>query len=131
MSHHPATSEEGHSNRVTSDTCLEELVRQTLGTAVNHLKSRGLNAQGYIAFGRIVDAVSHHAEAFEADIVMVGHRAKTRFTRWWHDFPLHAELAERLPGSTIVTVTLPSGIVQVECPGLARLRSRPTVIGLE
>src|SRR5579863_7842218 len=43
-------------------TCLEELLRQALETAVNSLKIKGVNARGYVAFGRTVDAISRHAK---------------------------------------------------------------------
>jgi nucleotide-binding universal stress UspA family protein len=89
-------------------TCLEELARRALGMAVDHLTNKGVNANGYVAFGRTVNAISRYAEALAPDFVIVGHRPRNTIPRWWRDRPVHADLAERLFGSTIVTVTLPS-----------------------
>lgn len=86
---------------------LEELARHTLQTAIGKLADDGVTAHGYVTFGRTVDAVSRHAAAFNPDIVVVGHRTQTGLSRWWGERPVHLDLAERLRGSTIVTVTLP------------------------
>ncbi|WP_073428947.1 universal stress protein [Paraburkholderia terricola] len=86
---------------------LEELARHTLGTAICKLADNGITAHGHIVFGRTVDAVSRHAASFNSDIVVVGHRTQKGLARWWRERPIHLDLAERLCGSTIITVTLP------------------------
>lgn len=90
-------------------TYLEEVARRALKTAIDHLTNKGITANGKVAFGRTVDTITRYAEASAPDIVIVGHRPRNAVPRWWRDRPVHADLAERLHGSTIVTVTLPSG----------------------
>ncbi|MFM0075958.1 universal stress protein [Paraburkholderia sediminicola] len=87
---------------------LEESARHTLRIAIGKLADNGISAHGYVTFGRTVDAVSRHAATFNSDIVVLGHRTRKGLSRWWSDRPVHLDLAERLIGSTIVTVTLPS-----------------------
>ncbi|HZZ12850.1 MAG TPA: universal stress protein [Paraburkholderia sp.] len=86
---------------------LEEAARHTLRTAIGKLADGGVSAHGYLTFGRTVDAVSRHAATFNSNIVVLGHRAQKGLSRWFRDRPAHLDLADRLPGSTIVTVTLP------------------------
>ncbi|WP_267939403.1 universal stress protein [Paraburkholderia flagellata] len=86
---------------------LEETARNTLRSAIEKLAVTGVSARGYILFGRTVDAVFRHATAFSSDVVVVGHRTPRGFWRWWRgERPVHVDLAERLRGPTIVTVTL-------------------------
>ena len=87
--------------------CLGEFAERALEAAIDHLASKGVNAEGNVAFGRTVDAIARYAETLDPDIVIVGHRSRHKVPRWWRDRAVHAELAERLHGSTIVTVTLP------------------------
>ncbi|MEX3981090.1 universal stress protein [Paraburkholderia sp. EG287A] len=87
-------------------THLEEIARNTLSDAVSQLASIGIAANGYVKYGRIADVVARHAQTFNPDLIVLGHRARAR--RWWSGRPAHADLAERLCGTTIVTVTLAS-----------------------
>lgn len=106
-----SVSANAHSAGMLSDLAysrLEELARDALRSAISKLADNGVTAHGYITFGRIADAVSRHAENFNSDIVVVGHRNQKGLARWWGERPVHLDLAERLGGSTIVTVTLPS-----------------------
>jgi nucleotide-binding universal stress UspA family protein len=88
-------------------THLEEAARHTLHTAVGKLAENGVTAHGYLCIGRTVDAVSRHAVASRSDIVVVGHRSRRGLSRWFGQRPLHLDLAERLRGSALVTVTVP------------------------
>ncbi|MFM0471400.1 universal stress protein [Paraburkholderia strydomiana] len=100
-----------HSAGMLSDLAysrLEEFARHTLQTAIGKLADSGVTAHGYLTFGRTADAVSRHAANFNSDIVVVGHRTQKGLLRWLGERPVHLDLAERLRGSTIVTVTLPS-----------------------
>ena len=87
-------------------THLEEIARNTLSDAISQLASIGIAANGYVKYGRIADVVARHAQTFNPDLIVLGHRARAR--RWWSERPAHADLAERLCGTTIVTVTLAS-----------------------
>ncbi|WP_251031334.1 universal stress protein [Paraburkholderia strydomiana] len=85
----------------------EEVARHTLHIAIAKLAQNGVTAHGYIYFEHIVDAVSRHAAALSSNMVVVGHRRRSRLSRWLGQRPVHLDLADRLSGSTVVTVTLP------------------------
>jgi len=89
-------------------THLEEIARNTLSDAVMQLANIGIAANGYVKYGRIADVVARHAQTFNPDLIVLGHRARARRPRWWSERPAHVDLAERLCGTTIVTVTLAS-----------------------
>lgn len=105
-----AESANAHCAGLLSDLAfhrLEELARSTLDHAVRQLTGDGIVASGYVSFGRLNDVVLRHTQAFNPDLVVVGHRAQARRSRWWGSRSAHHELTERLGGTTIVTVTLP------------------------
>ncbi|WP_245623830.1 universal stress protein [Paraburkholderia nodosa] len=85
---------------------LEEIARNTLSDAVAQLAKIGIAANGCVKYGRIADVVARHAQTVNPDLIVLGHRARAR--RWWSGRPAHVDLAERLCGTTIVTVTLAS-----------------------
>ncbi|QGZ60169.1 universal stress protein [Paraburkholderia acidiphila] len=87
-------------------THLEEMARSTLGDAVAQLANIGITANGYVKYGRIADVVARHAQTFNPDLIVLGHRARAGRSRWWRVRPAHVDLAERLCGTTIVTVTV-------------------------
>jgi hypothetical protein len=86
---------------------LEQDARSALTEAINQLGAQGVAAQGHIAFGNVADAISRSVALLKSSVVVVGHRARnrTRFARWIGDRSVHSDLAERLPASTLVTVT--------------------------
>jgi len=86
---------------------LEDLARRTLTTAVDELIQHGVTAHGYLSFGRKADAIFRHATSSPPGIVVIGHRLQSGLARWWGERPVHVDLADRLRGATIVTVTLP------------------------
>ncbi|MEM5344193.1 universal stress protein [Paraburkholderia azotifigens] len=86
---------------------MEEHARHALDAAVGHLANAGISAYGHLKYGRPADVISLHVAAFHADIVVIGHRVQKGLARWWGERPVHLDLAERLRGSTIVTVTPP------------------------
>jgi nucleotide-binding universal stress UspA family protein len=105
-----AESANAHCGGLLSDLAfhrLEELARSTLDHAVSQLTGDGIVASGYVSFGRLNDVVLRHTQAFNPDLVVVGHRPQARRSRWWRSRAAHHELTERLCGTTIVTVTLP------------------------
>ncbi|WP_243468767.1 universal stress protein [Paraburkholderia sp. PGU19] len=86
---------------------MEAHAQHALDVAVTHLMNLGVTAHGFIKFGRTIDVVPLHVAAFHADIVVIGHRARSGFARWWGERPVHLDLAERLRGAAIVAVTAP------------------------
>ncbi len=89
-------------------THIEEHARNALNDAVSQLADIGIAANGYVKFGRIAEVVTRHAQSFNPDLIVLGHRARAKRPAWWSERPAHVDLAERLRGSTIVTVTLAS-----------------------
>jgi nucleotide-binding universal stress UspA family protein len=89
-------------------THIEEHARDTLNDAVNHLTNAGIAANGYVKFGRVAEVVVRHAQIFNPDLIVLGHRSRTKRAAWWRERPAHVDLTERLSGTTIVTVTLAS-----------------------
>jgi hypothetical protein len=86
-------------------TQLQLLAREAVENATSRLEHHGIDAHGHVAFGRTLDTLPMHANMLRSDMVMIGHRACERVFRWWGERPIHAGLAERLKGVTIVTVT--------------------------
>ncbi len=87
-------------------THMEEHARHTLSDAVSQLEKIGIAANGYVKFGSIAEVVTHHAQTFNPDLIVLGHRSQGKRAAWWSERPAHVHLAERLRGTTIVTVTL-------------------------
>lgn len=85
---------------------MEELAGGTLRDAIARLDAIGVCAQGHVVFGRVVDAIPRHAARFSSDLVIIGYRAPRRLRWWYAARPVHLDLAERMKGSTIVTVTV-------------------------
>ncbi|MBP0594159.1 universal stress protein [Paraburkholderia sp. LEh10] len=84
---------------------LEANARSALKDAIDELGMNGIFARGHLVFGHAADAISQMLELLSADLIVVGHRAKTGFARWYGSRPLHLDLLERLKGAMIVTVT--------------------------
>ncbi|WP_233873181.1 universal stress protein [Paraburkholderia adhaesiva] len=84
---------------------MEENARVDLKYALDELGLNGVVARGHVAFGDTAYAISQMIEQLNSDLIVVGHRAKTGLARWYSARPLHIDLAERLKGATIVTVT--------------------------
>ncbi|WP_321803773.1 universal stress protein [Burkholderia sp. BCC1993] len=87
---------------------LEEFARDELQRAVGKLADDGIVARGFVRFGRTADAVAAHALTTRPDLVVVGHRARSGFARWWRERPAHFDLAERLRGAALIVVTVSS-----------------------
>ncbi|KWA28573.1 universal stress protein [Burkholderia territorii] len=86
---------------------LEEFARDALRRAIGKLEDDGIDARGFLRFGRAADAVAAHALTTRPDMVVVGHRASSGFARWWRERPVHFDLAERLRGAALIVVTVP------------------------
>ena len=84
---------------------LEANARSALKDAIDELGVNGIFARGHVVFGQAADAISRMIELLSSDLIVVGHRAKTGFARWYGGRPLHLDLLERLKGAMIVTVT--------------------------
>lgn len=77
-----------------------------LDEGVSWLRERGLRAEGSIAFGDAVDEIVRAAHRLRPDLIVVGHRQRSRIARWWSDDE-DATLLDRLPCSVLVAVAPP------------------------
>ncbi|CAN7797042.1 universal stress protein [Paraburkholderia hospita] len=84
---------------------MEANARSDLKDAIDELNTNGIFARGHVVFGHAADAIPQLLERLSADMIVVGHRVKTGFARWYGGRPLHIDLLDRLKGATIVTVT--------------------------
>ncbi|MGE5649754.1 MAG: universal stress protein [Bacillota bacterium] len=78
-----------------------------LKEGVAWLKERGLDAHGYIAFGDPIAQIDACARALGVDLIVLGHRHRSRLARWWSDAE-DATLLERAPCSILVAVAPPA-----------------------
>jgi nucleotide-binding universal stress UspA family protein len=83
--------------------CEDEEAMRILQEGVAWLKERGLQAQGYIAFGNPIDRIDATARQLGVDLIVVGHRKRTRLARWWSDSE-DATLLDRAPCSILVSM---------------------------
>ncbi len=54
-----------------------------LELGLSRLRALGLAASGTIDSGNPAQVIAAHAQAFHADLVMVGHRRQSLLDRWW------------------------------------------------
>ena len=54
-----------------------------LDEGVQWLRDRGVSATGSLEYGRAVDCIAATAERIGADLIVVGHRNRSRLARWW------------------------------------------------
>ncbi len=85
---------------------MEEQAHSALKDAIDELGLNGAVARGHIMFGRVTDSILRTIQLLKSDVIVVGHRARTRLARWYGDRPVHADLVDKLKGPMIVTVTL-------------------------
>lgn len=83
----------------------EEALR-ILNEGVAWLKERCLDAHGYIAFGDPIEQIDATARSLGIDLIVLGHRHRSRLARWWSDSE-NATLLERAPCSILVAVAPP------------------------
>lgn len=83
----------------------EEAAR-ILKEGVAWLKERSLNAHGYIAFGDPIEQIDSAARKLGVDLIVLGHRRRSRLARWWSGSE-DATLLERAPCSILVAMSPP------------------------
>jgi len=83
----------------------EEMVRVDgiLAEGVALLQSQGLTARGHRRTGEPVLEISRMAAELEVDLVVVGHRPRSRLARWWHG-SVGTTLLEELSCSILVAM---------------------------
>jgi len=73
----------------------EDEHRRSVDECVARLKARGVEAEGFIGRGDIIDVIATYSRNLEVDLVVVGHYPKAPGGRWWSG-PERASLAERV-----------------------------------
>ncbi len=86
----------------------EQEAMRILREGVNWLREHGLNAHGYIAYGNPIEHIDATARKLEADLIVVGHRQRSRLSRWWSEAE-DATLLDRASCSILVSIAPGSG----------------------
>jgi nucleotide-binding universal stress UspA family protein len=79
-----------------------------LREGVEWLRARGLKAQGTLVFGDPLEHIPAAARRIGADLIVVGHRRRSRLERWWSDSDEESLLAVS-PCSILAAVAAPAG----------------------
>jgi nucleotide-binding universal stress UspA family protein len=81
----------------------ERRAQSLLDEGVQWLRERGVAAEGSLEFGRPVDCIPAIAQRIGADLVVVGHRHRSRLARWWSEGE-EETLLEQVGCSVLVAV---------------------------
>lgn len=74
-----------------------------LNEGVTWLKDHGLEAHGDLAFGNAIEEIVRAAHHVKPDLIVVGHRRRSRLARWWSEDE-DATLLDLLSCSVLVAV---------------------------
>ena len=86
--------------------CEDEASGRILQEGVDWLRERGLEAHGDIVFGNAIEEITRKVEEIHPDLIVVGHRKRSRLSRWWSDAE-DATLLDRVQCSVLVAVNPP------------------------
>jgi nucleotide-binding universal stress UspA family protein len=75
-----------------------------LQDAIDRMEKHGISAHGHLAHGDIVSNISRYANLLSTDLLVIGHRTRSRLKRWLGWETVHAELLERCNGLAVVTI---------------------------
>lgn len=81
----------------------QQVAMRILREGVEWLKARNLDAQGQLVFGDAVGHIVTCARTLGVDLIVVGHRHRSRLARWWTEDE-DATLMERAPCSILVAL---------------------------
>lgn len=65
--------------------CEEDTARALLAEGVKWLTDRGVAAEGSLVYGDPLVHIPRTAKRWGADLIVVGHRYRTRIARWWSE----------------------------------------------
>ena len=65
--------------------CEEETAQALLTEGVQWLKDHGVPAEGQLVFGNPMVHIPEVAKRINADLIVVGHRYRTRMAKWWSE----------------------------------------------
>jgi nucleotide-binding universal stress UspA family protein len=81
----------------------QQVAMRILREGVEWLKARHLDAQGQLVFGDPLGHIVTCARTLGVDLIVVGHRHRSRLARWWSEDE-DATLMERAPCSVLVAL---------------------------
>ncbi len=81
--------------------CEDDRAQALLDEGVQWLRDRGVAAEGSVESGHAVDCIAEVAERTGADLIVVGHRHRSRLARWWSESD-EESLLERVRCSVLV-----------------------------
>lgn len=58
-------------------------VEAILNEGVERLRARGITAHGHVAIGEPVDEIAATARKLGVNLIVLGHRTRSAFARWW------------------------------------------------
>jgi nucleotide-binding universal stress UspA family protein len=72
---------------VTPQLCVQEDERANvlLQEGIEWLRARGVIASGSLEYGNAVDRIAETAQRIGADLIVVGHKPRSRLARWWSE----------------------------------------------
>jgi nucleotide-binding universal stress UspA family protein len=65
--------------------CEQQTANQLLEEGVQWLKDRGVPAQGQLVYGNPMVHIPEVAKRIAADLIVIGHRYRSRAARWWSE----------------------------------------------
>ena len=81
----------------------QQAAMRILREGVEWLKARNLDAQGQLVFGDPVSHIATCARTLGCDLIVIGHRHRSRLARWWSEAE-EASLLEQAPCSILVAL---------------------------
>ena len=63
----------------------DDRAQKLLDEGVQWLRERGVAARGSLEYGRPVECISTMANEIGADLIVVGHKRRSRLARWWRE----------------------------------------------
>jgi nucleotide-binding universal stress UspA family protein len=86
--------------------CEQDTATQLLTEGVQWLKDRGLAADGQLVYGNPMVHIPEVANRMGADLIVVGHRYRSRLAKWWSEEE-EATLLTRVSCSILVAMDNP------------------------
>ena len=87
--------------------CEEETAQALLTEGVQWLKDHGVPAEGQLVFGNPMAHIPEVAQRINADLIVVGHRYRTRMAKWWSEDE-EATLLHKVSCSILVAMEQPA-----------------------
>ena len=88
-------------------TLEEDAAKALLTEGVQWLKDHGVPAEGQLVFGNPMVHIPEVAQRINADLIVVGHRYRTRMAKWWSEDE-EATLLNKVTCSILVAMEPPA-----------------------